>query len=176
MSRLSGISAFCALAFWAALSLPVFLTGLDAVRAQSAPPPQATPLQPQPAPAEPPASAPGLLDKLGDMIRETVDDMSSNLKASKGTANPNAGNAGASPRFPSAGIVTGRIVCPMAANGAPDCQSAVDSLCKSKGYATGASLGSETAETCAPRVYVPGYQRKPGDCSMDTFVTRAACN
>ena len=141
--------------------------------AQSTPPP-ASVQQQQPMP---PASAPGLLDKLGDIIKETVDDMSANLKGTRSTIdNLNKGAADTLTRLPAGGIALGRAICPRAANGAPDCQVATDTLCKSKGYATGTSLGTETAETCAPRVYVPGYQRKDGDCTIDTYVTRAACN
>ena len=39
----------------------------------------------------------------------------------------------------------------------------------------GRSLDTESAETCNPRVFLPGYQRKEGDCRVETFVTRAAC-
>ena len=34
----------------------------------------------------------------------------------------------------------------------------------------------ESAENCNPRIFLPGYQRKPNDCRTDNYVTRAACN
>jgi hypothetical protein len=77
--------------------------------------------------------------------------------------------------IPVAGLASGRALCPRSANGAPDCYAATEKLCKDKGYNTGRSLDTESAETCNPRIYLPGYQRKAGDCRIDTFVTRAAC-
>lgn len=161
--------------FAAGLLLTVVVCGLAYSQSASPSQPELSPSAPQPQqPAAPPASAPGLLDKLHEIVKETVDDMSAHLKGTKSV--PGAGGEGTTSRLPSAGIVIGRAKCPMAENGSPDCRSAVDMLCKSKGYTTGTSLGTETAETCHPRVYVPGHQRKPEDCSLDTFVIRAACN
>ncbi len=77
--------------------------------------------------------------------------------------------------IPVAGFASGRALCPRSANGAPDCYAATETLCKDKGYTTGRSLDTESAETCNPRIYLPGYQRKAGDCRIETFVTRAAC-
>lgn len=145
---------------------------------QSSPSPPAPERPPSPAPpAPPPAFAPGLIDRLGDLVRESVDGVSSNLKGAKGAIDSiNKGASDALTRLPGGGIAVGRAACARSANGAPDCQGAIDSLCRSKGYASGASLSTETAENCAARVYVPGYQRREGDCTLDTYVTRAACN
>lgn len=71
-------------------------------------------------------------------------------------------------------MVTGRTICP-AANGAPDCKAAADRLCQSKGYKEGKSLNADSAETCSAKVYIPGRQRKPGDCRTDNYVTTALC-
>jgi hypothetical protein len=72
-------------------------------------------------------------------------------------------------------MVTGRTICPAAANGTPDCKVAADRLCQSKGYKEGKSLNADSAETCAAKVYIPGRQRKPGDCRTDNYVTTALC-
>ncbi|WP_257167354.1 hypothetical protein [Bradyrhizobium sp. SRS-191] len=72
-------------------------------------------------------------------------------------------------------MVSGRIVCPIAANGTPDCKLGADRLCQGKGYKEGKSLNTDSAETCSARVLIPGRQRKPGDCRTDTFVTSALC-
>jgi hypothetical protein len=72
-------------------------------------------------------------------------------------------------------MVTGRTICPAAANGPPDCKAAADRLCQSKGYREGKSLGADSAETCSAKVYIPGRQRKPGDCRTDNYVTTALC-
>ncbi|CCD95069.1 conserved exported hypothetical protein [Bradyrhizobium sp. ORS 375] len=72
-------------------------------------------------------------------------------------------------------MATGRVVCPIAANGTPDCKLGADKLCQGKGYKEGKSLNTDSAETCSARVLIPGRQRKPGDCRTDTFVTSALC-
>ncbi|WP_407160789.1 hypothetical protein [Bradyrhizobium sp. STM 3557] len=72
-------------------------------------------------------------------------------------------------------MVTGRSVCPLAANRTPDCKMAADKLCQSKGYKEGKSLNSDAAESCSPKVLIPGRARKPDDCRTDTYVTSALC-
>jgi hypothetical protein len=164
-------------AFAAALMLGAFTLIADALAqapAPSAEDPPAASLAPQP-PAAPPAgsavgsSRPGLLDKLGDLLRDSADGVSTGLK------DINKGTLDTLTNIPMAGFASGRALCPRSANGAPDCYAATEKLCKDKGYTTGRSLDTESAETCNPRIYLPGYQRKAGDCRLDTFVTRAAC-
>jgi hypothetical protein len=72
-------------------------------------------------------------------------------------------------------VVTGRSVCPVAGNGAPDCKAASDRLCKDKGYKDGKSLDIETAEKCSAKVYLSGRTGAPGECRTENFVTRAIC-
>jgi len=72
-------------------------------------------------------------------------------------------------------MISGRSVCPVAANGTPDCKQGADRLCQSKGYKDGQSLNTDSAETCSAKVLIPGRQRKPDDCRTDTFVTSALC-
>jgi hypothetical protein len=43
-------------------------------------------------------------------------------------------------------MVSGKIQCPTAANGSPDCKAGADLLCQSKGYATGKSLSSDSVD------------------------------
>jgi hypothetical protein len=162
-------------AFAAALTLGLFTLTVEAQSQTPAPSAEesASPaLQP---PAAPPSGSPlgstrpGLLDKLGDLLRDSADGVSSGLK------DINKGTLDTLSNIPIAGFTTGRALCPRSANGAPDCYAATEKLCKDKGYTTGRSLDTESAETCNPRIYLPGYQRKAGDCRLDTFVTRAAC-
>ena len=160
-------------AFTAALMLGSFALIADA-RPQAAGEPPPASFAPQPPAAPPPAEAqpssrPGLLDKLGDWLRDSADGMSTGLK------DINKGTLDTLTNIPVAGLASGRALCPRSANGAPDCYAATEKLCKDKGYNTGRSLDTESAETCNPRIYLPGYQRKAGDCRIDTFVTRAAC-
>lgn len=72
-------------------------------------------------------------------------------------------------------VVIGRTKCPLAANGAPDCKTASDALCKSKGFKEGQSLDTDAAETCSVKVLLSGRKPGPGDCRTDNFVTRALC-
>ncbi len=143
-------------------------------------PPASLAPQPPPVPADAQSSLgssrPGLIDKLGDWLKGSADGVATGLKGTQQQIdNLNKGTVDALTRIPVTGFATGRVVCPAAANGAPDCYAASSRLCQDKGYASGKSLATEAAETCNPRIYLPGYKRKDGDCRIDTFVTRAAC-
>jgi hypothetical protein len=72
-------------------------------------------------------------------------------------------------------MVTGRVICPVSVNGAPDCKAASDKLCQTKGFKEGKSLTTDSAETCSAKVLIPGRKRKPDDCRTDNYVTRALC-
>ena len=134
------------------------------------------PAQPQP-PAVPSSSRPGLIDALGGLLRDSADGVSSSLKDTQQRIQDlNKGTLDTLTSIPVAGLASGRSLCPRSANGAPDCYAATEKLCKDKGYNAGRSLDTETAETCNPRIYLPGYKRKDGDCKVETFVTRAACS
>jgi hypothetical protein len=137
----------------------------------------ATPPPVAPPPAAPqPSGRPGLIDKLGDLLRDSAEGVSSGLKDTQQRIQDiNKGTVDTLTSIPVAGFASGRSLCPVSANGSPDCYAATEKLCKDKGYNAGRSLDTETAETCNPRIYVPGYKRKEGDCRMETFVTRAAC-
>jgi hypothetical protein len=72
-------------------------------------------------------------------------------------------------------MVSGKIQCPTAANGSPDCKAGADLLCQSKGFTTGKSLSSDSVEACSAKRLIPGRERKPDDCRTNYFVTRAFC-
>lgn len=72
-------------------------------------------------------------------------------------------------------MVSGRMICPVSANGAPDCKLGADKLCQTKAFKEGKSLTTDSAETCSAKVLIPGRARKPGDCRTDNYVTRALC-
>jgi hypothetical protein len=145
------------------------------------PPQQAAPQPSEPAPPPPPAhdENSGLMNEMGKLFEkslsilpkmkspgETIDDLNARAK--------DAGESLSSLAKPST-MVSGRSVCPVAANGAPDCKVAADKLCQGKGYKEGKSLNMDSAETCSPKVFIPGRTRKPDDCRTDNFVTRAMC-
>lgn len=138
--------------------------------------------QGEPAPPSPPPAGeenPGLLNEMGKLFEkslsilptlkspsETIDDLNARAKDAGDTLSRLAKPAS---------MVTGRIGCPVAANGAPDCKAAADKLCQTKGFKEGKSLNTDSAEKCAAKVYLPGYKREPGDCRTENYVTRALC-
>jgi hypothetical protein len=62
-------------------------------------------------------------------------------------------------------------MCIVASNGAPDCKSASDQLCREKGYKEGRSLDIEAAQKCSAKAYFSGGSA----CKTENFVTRAVC-
>jgi hypothetical protein len=183
----SGVEAKCAIVALALFGLINSNAGAQEQTGPAQESPPAASLAPQPPPdtAPPPtapptsplsSSRPGLIDKLGDLLRDSAEGVSSSLKGTQQRLEDlNKGTLDTLSNIPIAGFAAGRSLCPRASNGAPDCYAATEKLCKEKGYTSGRSLDTESSETCNPRVYLPGHQRKAGDCRIDTFVTRAAC-
>jgi hypothetical protein len=146
---------------------------------------QAAPDQPPPPPSEttpptnPPAREnPGLINEIGKMFDklptlkspgETVDDFNARAKDAAKDASDSLS------RLTTSSMVSGRVACPVSGNGAPDCKTASDKLCQTKGFKEGKSLTTDSAETCSAKVLIPGRTRKPDDCRTDTFVSRALC-
>jgi hypothetical protein len=137
---------------------------------------------PQPAPSpSPPAREenPGLLNEIGRMFdklptlkgtQETIEDLNARAKGAARDASESLSRL-AKP----SSMVSGRMMCPVSTNGAPDCKLGADKLCQAKGYKEGKSLNTDSAETCSAKVLIPGRTRKPGDCRTDNFVTSALC-
>jgi hypothetical protein len=150
--------------------------------AQQTAPDRPAPSQGEPAPSSvPPAREdnPGLFNELGKMFQnslsilptmkspgETIDDFNARAK--------DAGETLSRLAKPSS-MVAGRMICPVSANGAPDCKLGADKLCQAKGFKEGKSLNTDSAETCSARVLIPGRVRKPEDCRTDNYVTSALC-
>jgi hypothetical protein len=156
------------------------------VQEQGQPPGQSQaqpPASPQAEPAPQPSEKPGLVGEVGKFFEksisvlpslkstsDTIDDLNARAKdAAKG-----AGDALSRLAKPGS-MVSGRIMCPVAANGTPDCKSAAATLCQSKGFKDGNSLNSDSSEHCSAKVMIPGRQRQAGDCRTDNFVTSALC-
>lgn len=147
-----------------------------------APAQQTSPQQGEPAPPSPPPAReenPGLLNEMGKLFEkslsilpplkspgETIDDLNARAKDAGDTLSRLAKPAS---------MVSGRMICPVSANGAPDCKLGADKLCQAKGFKEGKSLVTDAAEKCSAKVYLPGYKREPGDCRTENFVTRALC-
>jgi hypothetical protein len=150
--------------------------------AERAAPDRPAPLQGEPAPSSAPPERednPGLINEMGKLLQktlsilpplkspqETIEDLNSRAK--------DAGDGLTNLTKPSS-MVTGRMGCPVAANGAPNCQAGAAKLCQAKGFKEGKSLDTDAAEKCSAKVYLPGYKRGPGDCRTENYVTRALC-
>ncbi len=69
-------------------------------------------------------------------------------------------------------LVEGRQVCEISANGAPDCQSAAETFCKSKGFTTGKSADITTTRKCKAASL---FRRETHECKVETVMIKAAC-
>lgn len=146
---------------------------IQVVPAPSAAPPPAAAFAPAPIaeqappPSPPPAPEnPGLFNEIGKLFKNSTSLLPS-LPAmpSLGTDSLTKLNT----------VVKGRVACPVAANGAPDCKAASDKLCQSKGFKDGKSLDTDAAQSCSPRAMIPGRAPEPGDCKTENYVTQALC-
>jgi hypothetical protein len=145
------------------------------------------PQLPQSEPALPPAPPKreddsGVFNEIGKMFEKSLSILPSLKGPGETIEDWNARARGATKdvgdtlsRLAKPSIATGRMICPVSANGAPDCKAASDKLCQSKGFKDGKSLNTESAEACSAKVLIPGRPRKPDDCRTDNYVTRALC-
>ena len=182
-----------------AASLVIFAAAAQDARGPAAPPeaaavaPPLQPVVPSPAAAPPPEPAvrSGLFDALGHFFRDSAAQLGSRLQEARdsmgrwqgqandvatGAAGAAKDAAGAIAGLPNARVITGRERCELAANGAPDCRAAADTVCRGKGFASGKSLDTEASHQCPPQAaretLLTG--RAP-TCPLETFVTRAVC-
>jgi len=155
-----------------------------AAQAQQQPPQQdgtAPPAQVEPATpaAPPPGYQPGFLDALGRFLgnsKEAIDSQVRSTQETLGTIGNQAKDAaGSVAAIPGTRVITGRHLCPVAPNGAPDCNQGVEALCRTRGFQTGRTLDVTSAQRCPARVYIEARAPKEGECRMETFVTRAVC-
>jgi hypothetical protein len=168
-------------AAWPQTAAPPPSLGIQTPAQQAAPePPALRQGEPSPSSSSPAREEnPGLFNEMGKLFekslsilprlkspQETIEDLNTQTK--------DAGDSLTRLAKPSL-MVTGRMGCPVAGNGAPDCKAGADKLCQAKGFKEGKSLDTDAAEKCSAKVYLPGYMRGPGDCRTENFVTRALC-
>ena len=130
------------------------------------------PSSPVPQRAEPEAPSepvprrenPGLINEIGKLLptlkspKETIDDAADALS-----------------RLAKSPGVKGRVICPAAPNGAPDCKLAADRLCQDNGFRGGNSLDVDTTRNCSARSLLSGRKPDESECRTETWVTRAVC-
>ena len=78
---------------------------------------------------------------------------------------------GAVAKLPAARMMSGRERCIAAPNGAPDCVSAAEALCRKHGFTSGKSMDFTSAEECPVRTLLG----QSDDCRTVTFISRAMC-
>ena len=164
---------------WPQTAAPQASLGLQEPSPQQAAP---QPPAPQGEPARP--ENPGLINEMGKLFdkmvpplkspSETIDDLNTRAKDAAKEAVKDAGNALSRLAKPGS-MVSGRVICPVVANGTPDCKLGADKLCQIKGYREGKSLNTDSAQSCSAKVLIPGRARKPDDCHTDNYVTTALC-
>lgn len=113
------------------------------------------------------------LGNLGNQTNEAA------REAAKGAVEGAVGSArdaaGTIVSLPSTRIVTGKVACTRAQNGAPDCRAAVEAICRNSGFVAGRMLDTQSSQRCPVEALLAGHIPSPGDCVVETFVTRAAC-
>ena len=132
----------------------------------------------------PPAQGePGFLESVGKWLDDQAAGAKDAAKAlgheagalANSTAEKSKDAAGELTRkLPQTGVVAGHEVCKIAPNGAPDCDAAANLICKAKGFQSGKSVDTTTAETCPAKVYMAGRATGP-ECKTETFVSSALC-
>jgi len=146
--------------------------------------PAVNPQPPSPSPATPSEkaqSSPGLLDEFNRLLKNSAEGLSSTFQSTVKGSQQTLEDLNAKTKSATEGltklqsVVDGRMICPAAGNGAPDCEAASQKLCLSKGYKSGKSLDIETAEKCSAKVYISGRTGAPGECRTENYVTRAMC-
>jgi hypothetical protein len=178
------LAAATGLAWPQAAKPPPAASPADATQAPAsqAPPDQAAPRSGEPGPpAAPRVENPGLFNEIGKLFdnpssilpalptlkspQQAIDDFNARAKdASDGLS-----------QLTTPLIVRGRMVCPVAANGASDCKAASDRLCQTKGFKEGKSLDTDSAQSCSAAALLSGGNRVPGNCQTNYYVTRALC-
>ena len=133
----------------------------------AAPSPQEEAAPPEPARKE----NPGLLNEIGKILEHPSSVLPA-LRSPKETIDDAADALSRLARSPG---VKGRVVCPAAPNGAPDCKAAADRLCQNNGFREGNSLDVGTTRNCSARSLLLGGKPDESECRTDTWVTRAVC-
>lgn len=135
-----------------------------------------------PAPTPPPSEA-GPFGTIGRFIDDSILGLSSGFKGARSQVDDltgKAGNAakdaaGAVSRLRRPGVVAGRELCPMAANGAPDCVAATIAMCRANGFESGSSIDMQTEEKCPAQTWIAQRPPEERECPVESYVTRALC-
>jgi hypothetical protein len=197
--RVSAIGASAIGASAILLVVGTLLAGIAAAQTRAEPPkpagdaPAATPVP------EPPAAPenPGFVGVFGNWMQQGMTSMSTGIDAmfgaakgaadaastaakgaagvAKGAADAAVDTAAGVTKLSVPGVASGREQCILAGNGAPDCRTAAEALCRARGFTTGASVDFVTSEKCQPPYRSSSRDTPEGVCTLEHFVTRALC-
>ena len=120
-------------------------------------------------------------DELGDDVNANNKDLNDKAAAAgknAAAAGKNAAEATQSAveavtKLSTARMMSGRERCVTAPNGAPDCVTAAEALCRKHGFATGKSMDFTSAEECPAKTLLGQASRD--ECTTVTFISRAMC-
>jgi type IV secretory pathway TrbL component len=133
--------------------------------------------------AQQPSERPGLLDSVGRFFEDGANKFKSGLQGAQETLGKVGNQArdaakdatGAVIGLPNARVVSGHERCPLAQNGAPDCQTAAAAVCRGKGFQAGNSIDTQSEQKCPAHVLLSGRAPNSTECPTEIFVTRAMC-
>ena len=91
----------------------------------------------------------------------------------KNAVDATANAVGAVAKLPAARLMSGRERCAVAPNGAPDCITAAEALCRKHGFSSGKSMDFTSAEECPASTLLGQTSRD--ECYTVTFISRAMC-
>ena len=119
------------------------------------------------------------MDELGDDAaanNKAISDQAAKMgqgaaDVGKGAADATVNAMGAVAKLPTARMMNGRERCIAAPNGAPDCVSAAEALCRKHGFTSGKSMDFTSAEECPVRTLLG----QSNECTTVTFISRAMC-
>ena len=119
------------------------------------------------------------MDELGDDAaanNKAISDQAAKMgqgaaDVGKGAADATVNAMGAVAKLPTARMMSGRERCVAAPNGAPDCVSAAETLCRKHGFTSGKSMDFTSAEECPVRTLLG----QSNECTTVTFISRAMC-
>ena len=95
------------------------------------------------------------------------------VEVTKDAVDATADAVGTVAKLPTARLMSGRERCAAAPNGAPDCVTAAEALCRKLGFRSGKSMDFTSAEECPPSTLLGQTSRD--ECTTVTFISRAMC-
>ena len=166
----------------ALLACAAIASAQDSANSPAQPPAQAAPPTVQPAlptPAE-------TIGAIGRFINQSISNVGAGVKGAGDAVGGASGAAtdlakgvgdaaGTVARLPLSSTVSGWELCPVAGNGAPDCEAASAALCRTKGFAAGKSIDITSAQKCAAAVWLEKRQPNDAECRNESFVSKALC-